>query len=137
LTLDAVESGIDVELAEIGALEDYPRILSGLAVMVSMRLHGLIIAHNVGTPAVGIAYDPKMRNATTGMGIESVDLSDDPATLASQIQATIAQDHLAPERVPGISLRQQFADLEPRTATPASVSPGRRRLETIRLAAGI
>ncbi len=36
--------------------------LASLDVLVSMRLHACLLAHRLGTPVVGIAYDPKVAN---------------------------------------------------------------------------
>jgi len=36
-------------------------LMSRMAVLVSMRLHGLIFASGQGTPLIGVSYDPKVR----------------------------------------------------------------------------
>ncbi|HEY2636957.1 MAG TPA: polysaccharide pyruvyl transferase family protein, partial [Solirubrobacteraceae bacterium] len=35
-------------------------VLRGCRAVLSMRLHGALLAHRVGTPCVGLAYDPKV-----------------------------------------------------------------------------
>lgn len=37
-------------------------VLASLDVLVSMRLHACLLAHRLGRPVVGIAYDPKVAN---------------------------------------------------------------------------
>lgn len=42
--------------------EQLTATLSSLDVLVSMRLHACLLAHRLGRPVVGIAYDPKVAN---------------------------------------------------------------------------
>ena len=43
-------------------VEDFDKAFEGADLVISMRLHGCIIATNKGIPWVGIAYDPKVKS---------------------------------------------------------------------------
>ncbi|BDG16504.1 polysaccharide pyruvyl transferase CsaB [Thermus brockianus] len=50
--------------------------------VISMRLHGLILAAAAGTPFAGVAYDPKVAAFAKETGAYYQDLPGDPTTLA-------------------------------------------------------
>lgn len=50
--------------------EDLIRILSGCDVMFSMRLHGCLLAMLGGTPAMGLAYEPKTPEIFRQLGLK-------------------------------------------------------------------
>ncbi|GLV48271.1 polysaccharide pyruvyl transferase CsaB [Thermus sp. LT1-2-5] len=50
--------------------------------VISMRLHGLILAAAAGTPFAGVAYDPKVAAFAKEMGAYYQDLPGDPTTLS-------------------------------------------------------
>jgi polysaccharide pyruvyl transferase WcaK-like protein len=58
--------------------------LASIDVLVSMRLHACLLAHRLGKPVVGIAYDPKVANHFGELGRSDVclELPLDSATLA-------------------------------------------------------
>lgn len=50
------------------SVEEAMRLVGGAAVVVSSRLHGLILATAAGVPSVAVAYDPKMDGFMRGIG---------------------------------------------------------------------
>ncbi|MCL2227702.1 MAG: polysaccharide pyruvyl transferase CsaB [Oscillospiraceae bacterium] len=70
----------------------------------SMRLHGLICAMAVGTPMVGLSYDPKVDSFMKQAGIEDFCLSYDDADLESR---GIALFEKTEEPSPSLKLRRQ------------------------------
>lgn len=42
------------------SIGEFARTLAGASAVVSMRLHTSLIAHRLGRPAIGLAYDPKV-----------------------------------------------------------------------------
>lgn len=46
--------------SECQSLEDLCRLLTESVGLLGMRLHGCLLAHRLGRPVVGIAYDPKV-----------------------------------------------------------------------------
>ena len=57
--------GADVKRVELKSplsLEDLGGAMAACDVLLSMRLHACLIAHRLGRPVVGIAYDPKVAN---------------------------------------------------------------------------
>jgi polysaccharide pyruvyl transferase CsaB len=84
------------------AMTHDPQRLQGAALVLSMRLHGLIFALNGQTPAAGVSYDPKVTAFCREVGFpqiawESVTaealcrLLDDALTVSPDIQAAAAQ----------------------------------------------
>lgn len=69
-------------------------LLSRMALVISMRLHGLIFAARAGTPAVGISYDPKVSAFLDYMGNELyVSLEDvEAGGLCSLIDSALTRD---------------------------------------------
>jgi polysaccharide pyruvyl transferase CsaB len=53
-------------------------VIAGSDLVIGMRLHSLVFAATAETPAVGIAYDPKVLNAMADLGLAdlAVDLSE-------------------------------------------------------------
>lgn len=75
---------------------DIAQAVAGCDVVVSERLHCLVIAAILGRPAVALSYDPKVDELIEQLGIESRSVSVngeiDPAQLARMIDTTIADD---------------------------------------------
>ncbi|MBT9176353.1 MAG: hypothetical protein DDT20_00666 [Firmicutes bacterium] len=53
------------------SLDELRTVLASATVVIAMRLHAAILAAGVGTPVVGLAYDPKVRSFFAGLGLES------------------------------------------------------------------
>jgi len=53
------------------SLEELRASLAAARIVIAMRLHGAILAAGVGTPVVGLAYDPKVRAFFRGLGREN------------------------------------------------------------------
>lgn len=60
-------------------------LLAQASYVVSIRLHGAILAAGAGTPFAGIAYDPKVAGFCRDAGAVCVDMPGDPAVLASAV----------------------------------------------------
>lgn len=59
---DGLPEGIDFSLVRCEApFGEFTGVLADAAAVVAMRLHTSLIAHRLGTPTVGLAYDPKVR----------------------------------------------------------------------------
>lgn len=136
-TLDAVTSPVSTRMLEVVDFTNFERDFAELDVMVSMRLHGVILARNVGTPSLGIEYDEKVRTATAGLGAETVSLTADAATIAEAVRTVLAEGRSVPTlHAPGAAgaqIRALRAADPPRT-TPRSAAF--RHFESLLLAAG-
>ncbi len=55
---------------EIKTVDSFDKTFDGADLVVSMRLHGCIIATNQGIPWIGIAYDPKVSSYAKACGWE-------------------------------------------------------------------
>ena len=62
-------------------------LLAQAGYVLSVRLHGAILAAAAGTPFVGIAYDPKVAGFCRDAGAVYVDMPGDPELLASTVLA--------------------------------------------------
>ncbi len=62
-------------------------LLAQASYVVSVRLHGAILAAAAGTPFAGIAYDPKVAGFCQDAGAACLDMPGDPELLASAILA--------------------------------------------------
>jgi len=60
-------------------------LLAQAGYVLSVRLHGAILAAAAGTPFVGIAYDPKVAGFCRDAGAVYVDMPGDPELLASTV----------------------------------------------------
>jgi polysaccharide pyruvyl transferase CsaB len=87
-----------------------PQRLQGAALVLSMRLHGLIFALNGKTPAAGVSYDPKVTAFCREVGFPQIAwetataqalcrLLDDALTAALDAQASAVQALLQRQRV--------------------------------------
>jgi polysaccharide pyruvyl transferase CsaB len=54
--------------------EEAMELFSGAALVLSMRLHGLIVAALAGAPMVALSYDPKVRAAADALACPCLDL---------------------------------------------------------------
>ncbi|MGM7669987.1 polysaccharide pyruvyl transferase family protein [Microbacterium sp. A93] len=84
----AAPAGVSVEIlpADLG-LEDFLTVLRGAEVLVAMRLHANLLMHRLRRPALGLAYDPKVRSHFLQLGrAEAVLDLDAPAP---QLRATL------------------------------------------------
>lgn len=74
---------------------DVARIISTCDVVVSERLHAIVISAVLGRPAVGLVYDVKVAGLVEQLGIadRSVDINEafDPAWLANTIVRTVRE----------------------------------------------
>ncbi len=60
-------------------------LLAQASYVVSIRLHGAILAAAAGTPFAGIAYDPKVRGFCADAGAVYVEMPGDPEVLAAAV----------------------------------------------------
>ena len=77
-----------VELPTPLVEHDFIGALKKIDLLLSMRLHSCLLAHRLGTPAVGLAYDPKLRAhfQEVGRADLAVDLDIPAADLAALMQ---------------------------------------------------
>ncbi len=137
LVLDAVTGSVTRSLSKITDLNDVERGFADLDVMVSMRLHGVILARNVGTPSVGIVYDDKVRTATAALGSRTVGLTADPESIAQAVRNELAEGRSAPEMHPPDAAADQFRALRRREPVrTAALAGALRQIESLLLAAG-
>lgn len=47
-------------------------VLEGAALVIGMRLHSVIFASSIGTPVIGLSYDPKVRSFMQSLGQDTV-----------------------------------------------------------------
>lgn len=76
--------------------EELIRALGSIDALISMRLHACLLAHRLGTPVVGIAYDPKVANHFAEIGRSHVCLSLplEPEALDRAIDVVLAENEL-------------------------------------------
>jgi hypothetical protein len=74
-------------------------LLAGVDAMIAMRLHAALLAHRLRRPAIGIAYDPKVRHhfADLGRDQQCLDLPVDGARLARLLEAVLDGGSQLPE----------------------------------------
>jgi polysaccharide pyruvyl transferase CsaB len=74
-------------------------LLARIDAMIAMRLHAALLAHRLRRPAIGIAYDPKVRHhfADLGRDRQCLDLPVDGARLARLLEAVLDEGSQLPE----------------------------------------
>lgn len=88
---DAISThGADVRTAAVNTLDDYRRTLAEAEAVVSMRYHGLILAAMAGVPCVSLAYENKMVEAATYLGLSTLVL-DVGSVAQEQIQTRLRE----------------------------------------------
>ncbi|HEY2636533.1 MAG TPA: polysaccharide pyruvyl transferase family protein, partial [Solirubrobacteraceae bacterium] len=75
-------------------LEEVLGVLATADAVVSMRLHACLLAHRLGRPAVGLAYDPKVRQHFKQLGLEArcLPLAGSATSLAAAVRNALALD---------------------------------------------
>ncbi len=88
--------------------------LASLDVLVSMRLHACLLAHRLGRPVVGIAYDPKVVNHFSELerALFCLPLPLDDAAFASALAAALSEE----ARLPAAT-QSRLRDLERRASS--------------------
>lgn len=100
----------EVTIASVTSLAQYRDVLAGAEIVVSMRYHGLILAAVDGVPCVSLAYENKMVEAATYLGMSALSLDVAEATAADlreRMVLALGQRSLIVE-----GLRSQLADLQ-------------------------
>lgn len=122
---------------------DFPELfgaLSACRACLAMRLHACLLAHRLGRPTVGIAYDPKVRWHFAELGLDSLVLSPgaSPEEIADALERALDQpdglDPAARERIARAEERARdgIADLARRLRkAPAVIQPLRIRLDIV------
>jgi len=110
--------------------EDLVATLASLDVLVSMRLHACLLAHRLGRPVVGIAYDPKVANhfAELGRTAQCLPLPLPDLGLERALQAALDEEGKLPVDVLA-RLRQLEADASAAldgVAQRVAAAPGRQ-----------
>ncbi|MEE2528800.1 polysaccharide pyruvyl transferase family protein [Pseudarthrobacter sp. J75] len=72
-------------------LREYIGALSAVDSLIAMRLHAALIAHRLGTPVMGLSYDPKVRRHYEEVGAADlcVDIENSAADYDNTLQAVI------------------------------------------------
>jgi polysaccharide pyruvyl transferase WcaK-like protein len=87
--------GCDVLIASVATFEDYRNALAGAQVVVSMRYHGLVLAAQSGVPCVSLAYENKMLEAASYLGVSELAIQVSSASEAELRQRVgVALDRL-------------------------------------------
>lgn len=95
---------------------DFASLVAGLDLVVSVRLHGLILAAAAGRPVVGIAYDPKVHGFLSEVGLpeQSIDAGATTADIRQAIERGLGGGDVAARTAAGIAaLRARTHDLVP------------------------
>jgi len=121
---------------------DWPELygtLSASQAVLSMRLHGCLLAHRVGTPAVGLSYDPKVAGHFAELGISRlstpIDASSD--SICDTVEDALSLGgQLEPEthtriRTLEVEAQAALADLARRIATAPRVTSSSRALSAV------
>jgi polysaccharide pyruvyl transferase WcaK-like protein len=64
--------GCRAEIVPTSSYVDYMDALSGASAVVSMRYHGLVLAAHAGVPCVSLAYENKMVEAASYLGVSDL-----------------------------------------------------------------
>lgn len=107
----ALESERDEYAAAVPASmpgAEFLGVIERAAAVVSMRLHSNLLAHRLGTPAVGFSYDPKVRSHFAQLGREHLvlDLEAEEHELEAALDAALEEGGL------GDGARARVAELE-------------------------
>jgi polysaccharide pyruvyl transferase WcaK-like protein len=83
-------------LAASASFDEFTATLRGASAVLSMRMHTSLIAHRLGRPAVGLAYDPKVAGhfAELGRGDFAVALPVDGEALVDLLEAAIDEGEI-------------------------------------------
>lgn len=79
------------EMSQPLSIDEYLTYMRSIDVLVSMRLHACLLAHRVGTRAIGLSYDPKvaLHFEELGRGEFALPLSFETDQLASAISTSL------------------------------------------------
>jgi polysaccharide pyruvyl transferase WcaK-like protein len=67
-----MDAGCRAEVVATSSYVDYMNALSEAAAVVSMRYHGLVLAAHAGVPCVSLAYENKMVEAASYLGVSDL-----------------------------------------------------------------
>jgi len=73
------------------SLAELREVLAAAQLVIAMRLHAAILAAGVGTPVVGLAYDPKVRAFFHGLGLENAVLPWDGGFRGEELAAAVGE----------------------------------------------
>jgi hypothetical protein len=97
----------------------YGAIAAGLDVVVSVRLHGLVLAAAAGIPCVGLAYDSKVDGFLAGLGLgeQALPLDATGAAIRAAIDRALSDPTLGDRMAGGVAAaRARTAELIPMLA---------------------
>jgi polysaccharide pyruvyl transferase WcaK-like protein len=109
-----------VSVAALGpAPDDALRMLAGLESVVTLRLHGLLLAALAGVPVVAVAYDPKVDAAAERLGLADLVISLDAVSAERVLTALDTAGEDARRQVVAAAVRDLRAD---RTALISAIA---------------
>lgn len=89
-------------------------VISGARLVISVRLHGLIVAAAHGVPAVGLAYDPKVRAFCEEIGYACLPLEAPAAEIARACKESLEDFDAGQHSLRLAGMRARFARAEQR-----------------------
>jgi polysaccharide pyruvyl transferase WcaK-like protein len=134
--LEQLLAGLDIPgnvsvLSADAPFDSVVATLASAAAVMSMRLHTNLLAHRLGRPAVGLAYDPKITEhfAELGRHDYALPLSVSTEALTKVLEATIEEAELTAET------RRTVAELERGAITALETLSARLSATPVRVAA--
>jgi polysaccharide pyruvyl transferase WcaK-like protein len=95
--------------------EAFARLMATVDLVVSVRLHGAVLAAGSGRPVVGIAYDPKVSGFFRDLGVphQGLPLDSDARSIGDVILASLEDASLAERITTGVAaLRERTRALD-------------------------
>lgn len=79
-------SALGIEVPVITSPREWHALLAGASLVLSVRLHGVVLALSAGIPAVALSYDPKVAGFAEYAGVPWFAADADGATVVNSVQ---------------------------------------------------